>query len=473
MEDLPVLPFEKIFSYLSLEDRIRSRTVSRRWCKTIDSLKVKSLFYSGLPIGFFGRKSRFASGAFAQNFISSAKFRLFFDTFTSSILTNLKHLRLCELKFNAEDSTFAQVINSFGLEQLDIYNVGFSNDSDDEDPDLDKEFELNLPMLKSVRLFWLSQIGSLTLDAPRLQRVELIACSNLKMNLIHAESVETLVTDDIGAFAVTKLKNLKYLYGGYYSGIDSISLFNLKKLQEIHLYDHDKVSDFFVQKKQYHCTDMKIYYCGVLLNGPDDPAMYHFFSFYYLHDKIFRSLVGNPSRLADEIPIYETIPYTAIESVAPELQVTLLNRLTHFGTINVTKPVQHIQRFLDFLKSFDQIKRLRFSGDQPQTLLDRLPDYCAVRGLTIERVPSDLSFLFRLKNLNHISFSFSIDNSLIQKIFENLKFIVSFQFKCSNESNYVEIQISHRNRYNVWVSGFETIKPDLSTAIQFIMENNQ
>ena len=33
LNDLPVLVFEKILSYLNLEDLIRSTAVSRRWCK--------------------------------------------------------------------------------------------------------------------------------------------------------------------------------------------------------------------------------------------------------------------------------------------------------------------------------------------------------------------------------------------------------------------------------------------------------
>ena len=38
--DLPELPFERSLSYPNLEDRIKARTVSRRWCNTIHSIKV-------------------------------------------------------------------------------------------------------------------------------------------------------------------------------------------------------------------------------------------------------------------------------------------------------------------------------------------------------------------------------------------------------------------------------------------------
>ena len=113
LTDLPVLPFEKILSYLGLEDRLKSRAVSRRWYQTIDSLKkVNSLCYSERPMGF-SAKSRFVTGAYAKNFISSTKIKSFFETFGQSILANLKHLSLYEL--NAENMpAIIPVLNSFG-----------------------------------------------------------------------------------------------------------------------------------------------------------------------------------------------------------------------------------------------------------------------------------------------------------------------------------------------------------------------
>ena len=76
MNDLPVLLFEKILGYLSLEDRIKLRGVSRR-CQTIDSFRVKSLFYSELS-RCIPRKSQFFTGEFAQNLISTTRFESFF-----------------------------------------------------------------------------------------------------------------------------------------------------------------------------------------------------------------------------------------------------------------------------------------------------------------------------------------------------------------------------------------------------------
>ena len=65
MNDLPVLPFEKILSYLSLKDLIKSRAVSRRWYRMINSFRVKRICISESPIGFIFEKNRLVSNAFA------------------------------------------------------------------------------------------------------------------------------------------------------------------------------------------------------------------------------------------------------------------------------------------------------------------------------------------------------------------------------------------------------------------------
>ena len=93
MEELPELPFEQVLNYLSLKDRLKARTVSRAWRNKFDRYPVKSLCYSSCSSGFSFEKSRWVSGAFAKNFISSTRFVSFFDTYRQTILSTLKHLR--------------------------------------------------------------------------------------------------------------------------------------------------------------------------------------------------------------------------------------------------------------------------------------------------------------------------------------------------------------------------------------------
>src|SRR5690625_4644818 len=109
MNNLPELAFEKVLSYLSMEDRLTSRALSRGWQWMIDHFKVKSLCCSSRPPGFIVGKKRLIIGRFSQNFISSTKTDLFFSTYGPSILSNLKHLRLCDFDLYKVE-TFEQAL---------------------------------------------------------------------------------------------------------------------------------------------------------------------------------------------------------------------------------------------------------------------------------------------------------------------------------------------------------------------------
>ncbi|KAI3484117.1 hypothetical protein L1887_52911 [Cichorium endivia] len=230
LDDLPELPFELILSYLSLEDRIKARAVSRRWHGVIDSSRPKILCYSEQPIGFIYREIEWVH---ADN-----------------------------------ELAFSQTLNSFDqLEELDLFYIYRSSE-------LAKGFELrlNLPMLKGVTIEKVAAIERLTLDAPRLRQVK--NWLSFKLDLVHGESVEKLDIDELAKMEVVKLKNLRYLYCGEDSrSIDSTLLSTLKQLNEIHLHSGDDVSNLFDQKERYGRSNLKIFISDRLLNGPSDPVI--------------------------------------------------------------------------------------------------------------------------------------------------------------------------------------------------------
>ena len=69
LNDMPVLPFEKILGYLSLEDQLKSMAISRRWYSTIAGFRTKFLCFSDRSSDFIWGKSRLVGNRFAQNFI--------------------------------------------------------------------------------------------------------------------------------------------------------------------------------------------------------------------------------------------------------------------------------------------------------------------------------------------------------------------------------------------------------------------
>ena len=463
MDDLPELPFEKVLSYLSLEDRLKARAVSWRWYHKINCFRVKSLCYSRHPIGRILGKSRWVIGSFAQNFISSSRFASFFDTFGQTILSSLKHLRLCDLDLNKEDPTaFARTLNSFShLEELDIIRAKF---------DSYQKFNLNLPMLTRFQLEGVhgTPLLELTLEAPRLREIKILDCfsylSHLRVGIVHGESVERLLLDRFEYTDVKKLKNLKALY---IRNIFSTSLSSLQQLKEIHTHDPNDVSELFEQKQRSGRADLKIYFRGLLLNRPDDPAI-------DVRRDSFRNwlvcLAENRSRLADEIPFYSYFSYSHIERVASGLEVDLLKRFTNLNHVTIDRPLQDTQRFLDFLKNCENISELWFECDQLHDLFDRLPEHCAVQKLILHRAPSDLAFLFRLKHLIELKLHWSINSETIRRALEELPVLSSFEF--AYDHKMVSIRIRHPKQFHVRINyrygHMAATKYNLNAAIEFI-----
>ena len=155
-----------------------------------------------------------------------------------------------------------------------------------------------------------------------------------------------------------------------------------------------------------------------------------------------------------------------IERVAPELAINLVGRFTELYHIYLAEPVQDVQRFLNLLKSLQHVDVLSIECNQPQDLFDRLPDHCAIQMLTIDEMPSDHQFLFRLEHLLTLHLKFPMDLDSIRKVLE-LPYLSTFTFLHDNEKFL--IQIDHLKRFKVSFAEERTKgNADLNTAIQFI-----
>lgn len=458
--DLPELPFEKILGHLSLFERIKCRSVSRSWFKKINSFGQKSLCFSEQSSGFIYQKAKWVGGAFKRNFISSSRFKSFIQVFGHSIFSSLKHLRLCDLNLNAENGpSFAQALNLLDqLEELDIIRLDCLYDG----CKLNREFELNLPMLNSLQLEEVEGIHRLTLDAPELQNVKNQGFYGF-LDLAHVESVERLVIKS-KFMKVETLKSLKYLYldESFFSDISFIS--DLEQLKEIHIFNLLHLWNLFRQKKP---DDLKIFYRGCLLIEPNDKAIRSLVSVYR---RYFAFLADHCYRLADQIPFCGSLAYETIGSVPVGLEIFILNRFTNLNAFIVSRPVQDIECFLTILKNCKQIVSLQFECDQQQALFDRLPDCCAVQKLTISGEPADFRFLRRLNHLIEIDLESKISVELIRDALKELKFLLKLRFHFKGLPNQVAIEVEHHpKRFRVWVED-RAVQPNKIYAKLFLKE---
>ena len=467
MDKLPDVPFKRVLSYLSLEDRFRLSAVSRGCHEKVANSRVKSLCFSGHPIGRISEKSRWVSGVFAHNFISSSKFAKFFNAYGRSVLSSLHHLRLCDLDLDlVNGKAFIRTLNSFDrLEELNIIRVEFSPQ---------QKFHLYQPMLTGIHLEELNGIQRLILKAPSLRTVKHLDCSQLKLHIVHGDSVESLIINSLELVRVTNLSNLKRLYVEYLPTGDRTLLSSLGQLKELHLIDGNRsLSEVFAQKQRYNRADLKIYLHGLLLNDRNDLAGYAIRAFFggYLTRETLVQLIDNRSRLADVMPLCRYVNYSSIRPVAPGSEVDLWKSFTDLNEIKTLRSVRDIERFLNLLKNLQHIVKLEFNGNQPQQLFDQLPKHCAVQTLTLWNPPADLTFLFRLKHLIHLHVYDLIDSETVRRAFEELPFLSSFSFDRASrsDSELVSIEVSYRpKQFTAFVRAEQTTFTTPNAAIEFI-----
>lgn len=472
MYDPPELVLEKILSYLSLADRLRSRAVSKRWCQMIDRLKVNTLCYSERPIGFLIGKSRFVS-----TFICSPRFEsFFFSSFGRSLRDHLRRLHLCNLNVNGKETAFTEFLSSFDqLEELNIISLQAD------------ELKLKLQMLNSIQLREDVSVMELTLDTPRLKTVHLESYPIL--NLIH-ESVETLYIDTLEFLTdcasgeplelSNQLGNLKSLYFNRYSH-SSFSFLLRKTLQmkNVYVFRLAYARNLIIQMSDYPWYDLSIYFCGMLVNGLDDPLFdrNRFPQFGQFRGNALAYLSERLTILPENLfPLRRELCYLAIERIPVALRRDLLKRFTDFDTLTLRDGPVEIPRFLDFLRSSHNIAALE-TFDQPPDLFNRLPDHCAVQKLIIRRQVLDPESLFRLKHLIHLKLSeCSFDIELIRRFLKELQFLCYFQLIQTAFGKGIEIRIKatteNRKQFAVCIGcALRRDFTELNDAIKFIVEN--
>ena len=443
----------------------------------MDNLSVKKLACSEKAKGQIYGKKRWICDEFKRNFIKSANFQSFFGSFGESIFSNLKHLRACDLTI--ETGAFGQMLSQFDkLENLDLVRVKIRAEPKRSSGRRKSElilavrnerssggFKLTLPSLKSIELEDLDGIVELALDAPKLARIRLWQCRSLKMHIAHAESVESLSTDHLHYLKVEKLKNLICLYSSF-SSVSTSLLLSLEHLREVHAYNW-AIDELFGLKQRHNRADLKIYYFGLLLNGPSDPVLNEIFDYY--DGDIARCYAKNHQRLADEVLFYMWFDYDPIKHTVPKVPVDVWRRFVKMNDIRVRERVGNVQHFLDFLNSFESIEKLFLISSQPPELFDRLSDYCSVQELTISASDlSDLRFLLKLSHLIDLTLNCEVGPELLRSIPKHLKFLsnFSFRFKQSNilikpsESKLLKVRIGEKKS-----ASFE----NLNDAIDFIV----
>lgn len=312
-------------------------------------------------------------------------------------------------------------------------------------PNLQGSFRLALPKLTRIRFQKSHNDGVITLDAPRLCEIEISDCYT-RLDILRAESVEAVsILDnrslDLGSpEKLADFKSLKSLYcANFYQLSDSL-LSYLNQLKEIHLNDRDAFERFHDQKRRYGRAELKIYLYGLCLaDSSDYPDFLHL---NLSSNEALSFMVANYSRIADRMPhCKDTIVYSKIETVP--IPTDFWGRLNNLQYVQISKRIENVTKFLDFLKNCSRVRNLLFQhADQPANLFDQLPACCSPQMLILRNESDqDLSFLLGFKDLMVIRLEHA-SLKLIQDVLKEMKFITCFTFQYCTTKFCIEIDKS-------------------------------
>ena len=427
----------------------------------------------------FMRKSRRVRSEFAGNLIASTRFDSFLAIFRPTVLSNLRHLRIydiCRLRLVSNEmspkknglSVLAQTLSSF----RQLQKVEFIGTMDSQfyggRKCRENELKLKLPMCTTIHFENLLGIEKVAVEAPTLRKIKLVNSDRSKeveLSLVHGESVERLATDGLVRLHINDLRNLRYVHIFRSSESDLMSVSRLEQfeeLEELHLHKGNQV--LHLERLLQQKPNLRVYRFDYLLNGSRDPLAARFEVY---DQELLVYLAEQPARLVNEIPFCESLPYEAIERVAPESTINLLNRFTDLREITVNSPVQDIQRFLDLLKSLRIIVRLEFAGAQPQELFDQLPEHLAAPELVIRGDPSNLRFLLKLKHLTVLNVPCLMDFEFILSLLKDLRNLSELKFNYLNK----KVEIYYQQKFLIFVDGNMTVETkDLNVAMKRMAE---
>ena len=225
--DIPLI-LSKIFSFLSLNERLRMRLVCKDWYDFINRFEQKTklcAYEEGRP-----NKLQWSTvDACVRDSIkiNSSKMDFSKDPF----LKGLKRLFV----FKVHTSLLESLNSLTNLEELCIREFG-------RPPRAQKyEMNLNLPNLKTLAIRF-SVIWETILDTPKLESLEIYDCEQMPLQIAHPDSIRSFNTNSPSYYSHLRFKfsNLRRLVLRYsYRFRDELREFDLErfpKLQRIELY---------------------------------------------------------------------------------------------------------------------------------------------------------------------------------------------------------------------------------------------
>ena len=429
MDDFPFELFSKIFSYLSLGDKMRCKRVSKQWRMKIDQLSIRCVTVANNFKPCFYHYKWFDRDRFIDyhNYVLESKFESNFFRSTNLILSNLRELVLSHLKLPSIIRAL-YVFNS-RIEKLMIESI--------IDVDEGEKLYISSPKIRVLSLIDIL-IEKIIFILPELKMLEFDSLSEIDLEFHHPSSVEHVEFDLFEGCLqeFTGLKILKFdsLDEDYELKKDFLQ--NKPYIEEIHFGENELFSELQRQRKEYKLSNLKLFYLG--LNVTDATSLKQFDDCHEdLNEARLNLYIEDYSKMADLLPFESEIDFTEIESVYSKLPAGFWTKLMYLDSIRVSKRINDESKFIEFIKRVNVFGTLEAEMNclskellkTFSTLNPYLLQLVLKSETTADQNEDDLkAIIANFAYLTGLDFEFAVSLDFVMYAFESRNYLISFAF---------------------------------------------
>lgn len=436
--DLPDLVLFKVFDYLTIDELILIRTVSKRLKYLINEYKIKELivrdrhdvdynwYFTYKPVNL--NNSIFIY--WRNHIYDYPHFRTFF-----------RHCKRMKLRLN-NDFSYDCLDEFKNLEHLEVDNNLYY---------LYGMAIVNLPNLKILKILIQSTDGKLTINSEKL---EIICLSRFEtIQLVNPQTVRQLQVESYENENLKDLKNLEIFRCNHASNTDSLIAKLPDNLKEIHAFDFTTllirdeeltmINRILEQRSKFQ--NLSVYFKSIKINEANIDRNSPNFNNNQIKNK-FALLSKNFDSLEDKVSWIVDFEYNLLmNAFNNQLPVNFHNKFVNIHHIETKKKIEDQNHFYEFLRNCRNLVSLVL--DCPslnQEFYDKLADipfFIEHLSLMENEVELDCQFVLKLKLLTDFITNQDLSMQLITDISMKLSYIRRFDLKFEGTQLVVDIDL--------------------------------
>lgn len=470
ISNLPLEIYSDIFGRLPINDIFKCRSVSKRFKFIIDNLKLRNLVIAEDEFKFTLNRKWFATNEpidtlhtilCPSNPAESLKIE---SQLRKNLFSSIKQLYIHSNYLSFKSDDLGNCLNHFKrLEILEILNL-----------EINSESKLILPNLKVLN--WSVRGDICVLDTPKLELVKIQFLNGMdNIEFLYPEKIKHAEFQEKRNI-LKKFVNLEHLAIKHLEFIEADFLQHHSKLKQIHFDSNDVV--FFElkqQKERLKRKDLKIFFLGI--NFDELPQYSSAFNHSELYEKNIKLLAEayERKRIANVLPFVEQINYNTFEDNFKQLPKDLIERFVNLELVKVTKKVEDLKKFQNFLKNTSNFSSLKLNNSSlnAQFYSEQLPACCpSITNLTIkdENIEEiDFDFLFKLDYLISLITNKQLSIEFVYDLFTKLKHFEQIWF--SHLEDKVRIVTNESKLLRLYINEKETQFHCLDEMFKFMRDN--